>query len=688
MKKIILLFLFLTLKVFSCASYHTPTYLNDGYYNFLDSSLVSVDTDNPMYKYAHIPPWAYQERVEYYQKIKKELNLQEWSRELKVSKKEVELVLYKDKNNTIKSEDFKIYLESLNSFSLAVDSYSDDRDLLVEKEINKLKALFKNTNSEFYRIRYAYNIARGYHYIGKFSEELSFIKEIKPLKKTKSILWEWIDSLKAGALQNKGDFVNSAYMFAKIFQTHKSDAYIGYYDFKISSDEDWKKLLTYAKSDEEKIIFHFLRAINPDNSLLVEIELMQEIDSTSIWIDRLIYLAAQKAQYKFYNKSKDSKIYLEKFVNLLEKRAEKSEFDKYVLEYMSLLRFQKSPNLENKKYLGLLKYIEYIQNLKTIDEDEISDKLLTLKKNIKDKEIQKNIKLLTLHKLANIYPKDSVKHILCSVVSSGGYWDYFDARVNLTINSLDEYNAFGAKKSKNQLELMMLETDFSLSRDELNLYYGVLNTQKGEFKKALAFIKKLPIKNQRVGDYNPFNTTLSGDNRDKSIKIYSHKKFLTTLIKIKKQLKLTPSSAMDNFLLANGYFNSSTFGNFPMSAMIYRPTTSIDKSSISSERLKLKNAKKYYHKALKNAKKREFRAKILYQLLKVSTSEQVLDDCKKSTYEYCDKPIFLVYKKGEILKVIDNSGDFRKYYDELKTYKDTKYFKNKISQCATFKYYK
>ena len=682
------------MKLFSCATYFQPTFLNGGYYNFLDSSLIEVEHKNPLYTYAHLPPDAYELRVDYYAKIKKDINLKEWSDHLGISIQKVEDILYKEKKvKDIENQEFLTYLKFLKDFSKASDLYGDNQTALITAQIQNIKELFTDSKSDFFRLRYAYNIIRAYHYIGEYKKELDFIKSVQNLRAQKSIVWEWIDSLYAGALQNSGEIVNSSYLFAKIFQTHKSDAYIGYYDFKITSDEQWKKLLSMAKSDEEKLIFHFLRAINPKNSMIQEIKQMLSITKSSPWIDRLIYLSAQVSQYKFFNKSKDKEIYLKKFITLLEKREDKSEFDSYVLAYFSLLMDKKSPNLANKKYQNLLLYLEYMQNLKVIDEDVISKKLATLKESITTKEVYKNIKLFTLHRLSKLYPKDGIKQMLCSVYVSDNYWDYLDKRAALSIKKLDSYLAFKSKK-KNLLEETMLMGDLKLTKDEINLYYGILYSATGEFKKSLKFVKKLKVPliydewsdkvEQRASQYNPFNTNHSGDNRGVKRSFYTHEKFLKTLLKIRKTLAINPASTMDNFLLATAWFNSSTFGNSPMFSMIYRSTISIYKINIQSESQKLKYAKQYYTKALKHSKKREFRAKILYQLLKVAMGEAFLTDAKNSDY-YNFTPEF---GTGEVTKLLKNSELYRKYYKQLDGYKDTKYFKQKIKQCAVFKNYK
>ncbi len=682
--KAILIFFILVKSLFSCVSYFEATFLKDNYYNFIPRKLAKIP-NNPLFEYSHIPPWAYEERMNYYKKIKKELNLKEWAKKLHTKVKLLDQILYHNKNNTIKNGDFKKYVIFLRNI------YNPNFT-----PIKQAKLLFNESKSNFFKLRYAYNIARLYHYAKEYNKELEYIKSIKYLKnKVDSIVWEWIDSLEAGAYKHVGKRVLSAYKFAKVFATHKSDAYIGYYDFRIKSDKEWQELMKMAKNSEEKLIFHFLRGVQQGNSLLYELNSMLKIVNQSKWIDISTYITAQKAQYKYFNKSKDKDIYIGYFIKTLIDKSNKTKLDRYLLSYFNLLIYGKKPTFPSP----ILSYLYYIKNLKKIDETYLSKQLLTLKKQIKDKKMIENINQYTFAKLSTLYPKHSIKKLLCNIYDNR-YSFSFDFIQSLTKKSLDEYFKLKNKKNKNYLEKLILNTSFNPTKDDIVLYYSIFYTQMGNFKKALKYAKKLPIpkyinefhfqndkREQRVSCHNPFNTNLSGDNRGKKCKKYTHQRFLKTMIKIKSK-----STPMDYFLRANGWYNISTFGNSPMFAMIYRSTIGIYKNSIKIEEQKLKKAKKFYHKALKLSKNKEFKAKIIYQLLKIAMDEEILKNCKKSRDNYCYKPEFAYDsyfdKPGQIIKLIENSKEFRKYFEEFKKYEDTKYFQKRINQCATFRYYK
>ena len=583
MKKLLLALIFVT-NLFSCGSiYNLYDFLDEYYYNFVPVKLVNVDGKNPLYQYSHNSSPAYDKRVAYYAKIKKELNLDEWSRVLKLDKKAVEDVLYHDKDLKVKNSEFSEYLTFLRDYKKAfIDRWGFYHD---KKDVNKsiiqeAKQYYQKPHASFFKLRYAYNLARIYHFFGMYDDELDLINSLDNLKKQDSIVWEWIDSLKAGALQQKEDFVNSAYLFAKIFSTHKSDNYLGYYDFKIKTDKQWQELLGKAKNDDEKLVFHFLRGMQKGNNLLSEYQEMLKIKQNSKWIDIAEYMLAQKAQYKYFYSSENAEGYvefdgnyskhpvefIEKFIKTLESKTSKSDFDNYFLEYISVLTKNTQPHYYDKNYNDLLEYIYYIKNLKSIDEAEISKKLSNIK------VLKDSAEKYTIYKLSILYPDDSLKQLLavaCDELS------YFDINKNMTIKTFKEYDALKTKKDKNLVEKLLLKgSGYQIDKAKQNLYYSLLYTGSGKFETALRYLDKVPKNMQRFGNFNPFNVYFDGNNYDSReyYKAYSQKNFLETMIKVSSK-----ESVIDYYLRANGWYNISYFGNSSMLSMIYRGTTIIEK---------------------------------------------------------------------------------------------------------------
>jgi len=708
MGRVIFIILFFITKLISCASVWDATYIQETDYNFIDNRFLNADRENPLYKYAHIPSWAYENRVNYYHKIRKELNLKEWANYLDISPKEAEGIVYKNNSPKIikdarKRKEFISYKSALKIFTTNDDEYIE---IDWQRVLEKFKSLLKKSKDEFFKTRIAYNIIRAYHHLEEFDKEIAFIES---LNRTDSIVWEWIDSYKAGAIKQKGDRVKASYLFAKIFATHKSDAYIGYYDFDIRSDREWERLIKMAKNSQEETLFHFLRAINPKNNELMELIDMTEIDPDSIWVNRLLYLVAQKAQYRafllqsgdyegYYDLKKENlELYIDTFLDYL-KRNQRDDFYKYLLSYFEYIYKNRETNPKEPKSRKLLAYLKYIDTLNRVDEYEISNRLQNIEEFFRGSGMEKSLERYTINKLSKLYPKGTIKAQLASYFDDyGRMFDSLVFRKNLTLNSLKEFVALKNKKDKNYIEKLLLSSPkIMLEPELLNLYYGVLYTQNMNFARALEYIRDLKISNSindyifdeyesssmRVSIYNPFNVGFSGNNREtKKNMNYSHKKFLTTILKIKSQLEKNPNSVMDNFLMATGLYNISDFGNSPMFAHIYRSTSMVNSKNLNL----LKESEFFYKKVLSLTSDRELRAKVYYQLLKIALDKKMFEYSKSDKNRFYFKPTF--QELSNIFLLIKDNPEYQDTYNELLKYQDTKYFK-KIKNCATFKYFR
>jgi uncharacterized protein YlxP (DUF503 family) len=166
------------------------------------------------------------------------------------------------------------------------------------------------------------------------------------------------------------------------------------------------------------------------------------------------------------------------------------------------------------------------------------------------------------------------------------------------------------------------------------------------------------------------------------------------MLRIKSALKKNPKSSIDHFLYANALYNKSWFGNFPMSSVLYRSSHLIRGEKIPRT-TDLSEAQKEYELALeyanyKDEKKNDnFKAKVAYQLLKIKFNIAISD-----TYQY-DKetwamPRFASPYNGtkKIIQLLKESRDFTEAIRDFKSeYQHTKYAKEVIEKCITFRYF-
>ena len=309
-----LVLLILSIELFACGrGYYIPDFYKDGYFDFLPKQ------KTPLQNYSYINTRAYGDAKDYYQKIRNELNIKEWSEYLKVSKDDAKLIVYKDKKpfmitDSKKREEFVTYKNALKNIK--------DFDTNWTKVEQIFLPLYTNEKLPFFKLRLAYNLIKSYHNQKKFDKELEFINSLKKDDFPNSIVWEWIDSFKAGAIKNKGDLVTSSYLFSKIFATHKSDAYIGYYDFEIKSDKEWQELLSLAQTNEEITLFYYLRSLNPKANKLLELKEMTKIEPDSKWVKNLSFMLAQRVQFLSYLRQ--------------EEKLDKNQ-EKFIKDYLSYL---------------------------------------------------------------------------------------------------------------------------------------------------------------------------------------------------------------------------------------------------------------------------------------------------------------------------------------------------------------
>ena len=669
MSKFLVLVLF-TVKLFSCGpGCYVPSFYKDGYFDFLPK------LKSPIQNKSYINSRKYEKVKDYYQNIRNSLNIKEWSEYLNIPKNEAKRIVYGNKSPIMiqknKLISFLAYKKALNTIK--------DYDTNWTKVEQTFFPFYKREKLSFFKLRVAYNLIKAYHNQKKFDKELKFINSLKRENFPKSIVWEWIGSFKAGAIKNKGDLVTSSYLFSKIFTTHKSDAYIGYYDFEIKSDKQWQKLLKLAKDDEEKTLFYFLRAINPKANKLQELKEMTKIDPNSKWVKTLSLMLAQRVQFLSYYKAeekldKDQKRFIKDYLLYL-KENKRTKEQKFIYNYLNLIAFNQKPTIHDK----LLDYIYYVLNLKTLDEKELSKKLVEISKQY-DKS---NLERFTIFSIAKLYPKNSIKRFLAKNYENDfrGYFYSDDISYGFDHKSLDEFEKLVQKQDKTYIEKLLSKMNAvsQIDQKDIKLYYSLIYTDEGKYKKAYNMIKNIPL--QRKEYENPFNVNFSGDNRTfrkNNRKLYSQKKFLKTMISIENTLKQNPNSVMDNFLKATALYNITCYGSTPVFRYIYRGTT----INYDENRL-LDNSRLYYQKAFKLTKDRELKAKIIYALMKIEFSKK-----QKNIDGYDDGYFPTIYENPKTLKsfVLSNK-QYKSLYKKLQGYKDTKYF-HKIKNCATFKFFK
>jgi hypothetical protein len=721
-KKVLITLVLFTIQLFSCAGGWNEMYVKDENYNFTSPSMIGLNQNNSLYFLSN-DYGAHADRLQYFEKVKKSENIKAWQSYLggSVSSKEIENIFY---SNLSVSQSYKKYATKINKPQLA--SYIDflDKQMpFVTQDYNPswepkpplpknyqtvLSAgisLFNNSNDKFLKERYMFLVMRLYHYGGDYRKALDFYSKNKSYIQKGSVVDEWTKALKAGALQNLG-FLNEANMlYADIFKNNKTNAYLGYYDFKVTSDSQWNALLGMAKTNDEKAELYFLRAMNWENSHLMELENIASVAPESVWFERLSFMVMQDLQNqrysimqssteRRYSYDNDPKSYNEQMVyykKILQSLKNPSFFSQYALLYLDVLSYKnldsskmsklKSVAGNNATYVSLLEYLDKLNKTKSIDEvDSLTPSLKSLLASL-PKEQQVSLVRYSVLQLSTLYPKDSVNRLVTMEYATNKYFGSYNVGYLLNEADADEFEQYMNLKNRTFLhkEVFLKMVDEKKDESFANFMAGTLFIQKNNFSKALSYLNKTNLDDTVISDYNPFNATISGNNRTGKQVSYDQAKFATTMLELQNKIKANTANATDYYLYATGLYNKSWFGSFPKSS-VYNRSTYLEVTKRKTEDLDL--AQKYYMKSLSSAKDNEMKAKISYQLLKIDFARMMLKNAGSKNEIW--NPAF--DDMEDLRKLVNVNPSFRQNLKDYKqSYSNTSYGREAIRSCASFR---
>ncbi|RXJ84558.1 tetratricopeptide repeat protein, partial [Arcobacter sp. CECT 8985] len=208
-----------------------------------------------------------------------------------------------------------------------------------------------------------------------------------------------------------------------------------------------------------------------------------------------------------------------------------------------------------------------------------------------------------------------------------------------------------------------------------------------DFKKVLKNIKKSK-KNSVKLEFNIFNNFIYGNNRIKSKKKYTYYETIKKLVDIENNLQKNPNSTMDNYLYATALYNLSYWGNSNILTTSYRSTYYFKEKA--NELKKINLSIKHFKKALKTAKNKEFKAKIIYMLAKSELALYDINSAKTVNYDFTKGYALKRAFYWDHQKVYNNFivKGYGEYFNKLKQkYSDTSYYKQLLKECGNLNYY-
>jgi len=165
-------------------------------------------------------------------------------------------------NYFIRSKDLEglgyiMYAKQVEPYVLG--SYSDwdaiKRDSLkMDKLMKNGRQLYNAANTEFFKLKYGYQIVRLAHYSENYPVAITAYDELLKNNTTQSILQPMSLALKAGALWRTGKDMEAAYLFSKAFSASKAKRISNYisFDWAVDAKRSKEEYLAMCANNEEK----------------------------------------------------------------------------------------------------------------------------------------------------------------------------------------------------------------------------------------------------------------------------------------------------------------------------------------------------------------------------------------------------------------------------------------------------
>ena len=156
---------------------------------------------------------------------------------------------------------------------------------------------FPKVESHYVRLRYAYQLIRLAHYLKEYAYVGELYAYLMPkIDADPSLVYDWVEGHRAGALQSLGDYAQSAYLYSRIFERSASKRESAYLSFSIQTDAQWKEALLLCQNDHERATLHVLRAHNGRAVVLEEMRAIYDYEPRNTALELLTMRELQELE--------------------------------------------------------------------------------------------------------------------------------------------------------------------------------------------------------------------------------------------------------------------------------------------------------------------------------------------------------------------------------------------------------
>lgn len=741
-------------------------YDNDVYgYSFWKSEIVAQKSDYAPYFLNFADMSKYYEEI---QKVQVEDNLIEWQKKVceSASIEDIAAVIYSgtltelnllktiiQSGNRYPSGRFKqnqfaaflnsnacsetinylIYAKKCEPLALALDPWNEDtKDYPAMQDlIREGQKRFKKTNSQFLKLRYAYQIIRLAHYRKDYAYVIELYDYLLPkidpvlVNGVKSLIYWWILGHKAGAELQLGNNIEAAYLFSRIFAQCPSKRESAFRSFSIKNKEEWNEVLKKCKNDRERAVIYSLRANAADSRAIEDMMTIYELDPLSRHLEVLLVKEIKELErdllglkwnsHKYRNKklhsiprvmAGDYVIELQQFARNLRKEKKVANPNLWYLAegYLELLAgdnyaaaqtFKEvRPLIQEEALTEQLKVFELALEITAFN--KIDDKIeRTAYDIIKDNDVYKSAKSFPnflRDRMSVLYKKNDhpgkafrSEHQILAL------------KTNLQEDVINDLMNVCLNDNRNPFERLMVENkNGELITNELWDMKAVLALQDYQLEAALLAMRKMPRTEwDKFGRFDPFRATvrdcISCPHSKDSIDLFNRGDLIIKLLDLEGEARAEPKKAPKNyFKIGIAIYNMTFFGHSWNARDYYRSGSSWDELTKGKSDVFSVNDSDYHlgNKEILNTE----RALYYFDKCRLLTDNQEL--AAKATFMAAKCELALFYQSGlyrrpkgrNTIPYIAES--FQKNYKLLKEqYSETQFYQEIIEECAFFKAY-
>lgn len=633
------------------------------------------------------------------------------------------------KNPNIRSIEYILYAKECEPL-VADFSYWDipQRDTVAMiRLIERGDSIYKKLDDPFLKLRYAFQIIRLSHYTGNYEMAVKFYDDLVTNLKVNSIIKYWALSLKAGALYRLGRIAESNYFFSVVFDNYAPKRFTASLSFKVKNDSLLLASLKLCKNNQERAALWMLAAYKNPEISLKSMQQIYNLDPKSPYLELLLEREVSRFETKVFPSTYYFHLTKQKYPNRSDE-----EYIEHGNELLKIVKeFAESKNTLNPHlwylaagylltltgdthnaspyffhakdcwpkddavnrskirlfeemndalhciYQGIVNEESLVPHLKWLfeqsEQKESEEEKLVEEYYIRGRNNAVSAFIFVRSKLAQTYACNGefLKMHLCLGDSRFGY----SLEENPKNEPLDNLIAFFDKPKKTEFE-ELLQSMYVYKKNDLLAIKGTVFISQHKFKEAIDIFTKIGISGYLQAD--PFvihiNDCHDCDIRDSNKTEYTQLSFAKRMLELDSLSKVNGNKASEYyFLMANGFYNISYFGNCWNASSYFRD---FDYDQLYNERkdwefYDCSKAEEYYLKAIELTKDKEFAAKCYFM---ASKCEQ------NSFYNNLYRMRF-----SEDETYFKEKLKYRKYFKILKDqYANTKFFKEALKECKYF----